>query len=413
MRTARLSLTATSPKLAKLLLLVIRLNAARLFEKFTDTVSLLALPGITCSYNRPVGHPRPAQVANLVGDGMNMMLAVTKPSEMKKYTGVQRAAALMLVLGKEHGAPIWEQLSVEEIKELSSAIAQLGRVSATLVEHLLVEFSGEVSSMASLHGSFETTERLLDGILPTDRVKEIMDDIRGPSGRTMWDKLSNVSEAVLAAYLKNEYPQTIAVILSKLKSDHAARVIAELPRELSVDVIMRMLGMDTVQKAVLAEVEATLKNEFMSNLSRSQRRDPHETMAEVFNALDRSTEEALLTALDSQAPDSAERIRRLMFTFEDLANLLPSAIVIIVRNADKRQMALALKGAPDSMRQIFYSGMTERSSKLLKEDIVGLGPVRSKDCEEAQSALVRLAKNLSDRGEIMLVDPQNDGAMII
>jgi flagellar motor switch protein FliG len=341
------------------------------------------------------------------------MLAVTKPAELKKYTGTQRAAALMLALGKEHGAPIWEQLSVEEIKELSSAIAQLGRVPVAIVEHLLVEFSGEVASMASLHGSFETTERLLDGILPGDRVKEIMDDIRGPSGRTMWDKLSNVSEAVLAAYLKNEYPQTIAVILSKLKSDHAARVIAELPRELSVDVILRMLGMDTVQKAVLTEVEATLKAEFMSNLSRSQRRDPHETMAEVFNALDRSTEEALLTALDGQAPDSAERIRALMFTFEDLGNLLPSAIAAIVRSADKREMALALKGAPDAMRQIFYSGMTERSAKLLREDIAGLGPVRSKDCEEAQSALVRLAKLLADRGEIMLVDPQNDDAMII
>lgn len=343
---------------------------------------------------------------------MNTALAVIGPSPGKRYTGAQKAAALMLVLGKEHGAPIWEQMSVEEIKELSSTIAQLGRVPASVVEHLLVEFSGEVSSMASLHGSFETTERLLDGILPTDRVKEIMDDIRGPSGRTMWDKLSNVSEAVLAAYLKNEYPQTIAVILSKLKSDHAARVLAELPHELSVDVILRMLGMDTVQKAVLSEVETTLKNEFMSNLSRSQRRDPHETMAEVFNALDRSTEEALLTALDGQAPEAAERIRALMFTFDDLANLLPSAIVAIVRSANKREMALALKGAPDSMRQIFFSGMTERSAKLLKEDIIGLGPVRSKDCEEAQSALVRLAKTLADRGEIMLVDPLNDEAMI-
>lgn len=343
---------------------------------------------------------------------MNTALAIIGPSPGKKYTGAQKAAALMLVLGKEHGAPIWEQMSVEEIKELSSTIAQLGRVPASVVEHLLVEFSGEVSSMASLHGSFETTERLLDGILPTDRVKEIMDDIRGPSGRTMWDKLSNVSEAVLAAYLKNEYPQTIAVILSKLKSDHAARVLAELPHELSVDVILRMLGMDTVQKAVLSEVETTLKNEFMSNLSRSQRRDPHETMAEVFNALDRSTEEALLTALDGQAPEAAERIRALMFTFDDLANLLPSAIVAIVRSANKREMALALKGAPDSMRQIFFSGMTERSAKLLKEDIIGLGPVRSKDCEEAQSALVRLAKTLADRGEIMLVDPLNDEAMI-
>jgi len=349
----------------------------------------------------------------LAGDGVNTMLAVTQPAEMKKYTGAQRAAALMLVLGKEHGAPIWEQLSVEEIKELSSTIAQLGRVPAAVVEHLLVQFSGEVSSMSSLHGSFETTERLLDGILPTDRVKEIMDDIRGPSGRTMWDKLSNVSEVVLAAYLKNEYPQTIAVILSKLKSDHAARVIAELPRDLSVDVIMRMIGMDSVQKAVLAEVEATLKNEFMSNLSRSQRRDPHEIMAEVFNALDRSTEEALLSALDSQAPYSAERIRALMFTFEDLGNLLPSAIVAIVRNADKRELALALKGAPEAMRQLFYSGMTDRSSKLLREDIAGLGPVRSKDCEVAQASLVRLAKTLADRGEILLVDPQTDDAMIL
>lgn len=267
--------------------------------------------------------------------------------------------------------------------------------------------------MASMHGSFETTERLLDGLLPSTRVKEIMDDIRGPSGRTMWDKLSNVSEAVLAAYLKNEYPQTVAVILSKLKPDHAARVIAELPRDLTVDVVLRMLAMETVQKTVLSEVETTLKAEFMSNLSRSQRRDPHETMAEVFNALDRSTEEALLAALDGEAPESAERIRALMFTFEDLANLLPSAINVIVRNADKREMTLALKGAPDALRQIFYAGMTERASKLLKEAIADLGPVRSKDCEEAQTALVRLAKSLADRGEIMLVDPQNDDAMII
>ena len=344
---------------------------------------------------------------------MNTMLLPARPADLKRFTGPQRAAALMLALGKDYGAPIWEQLSVDEIKELSSAIAQLGRVPAVVVEHLLVEFSGEVASMNSLHGSYETTERLLDGILPNGRVKEIMDDIRGPSGRTMWDKLSNVSETVLAAYLKNEYPQTIAVILSKLKSDYAARVLAELPRELSVDVIMRMLRMDTVQKAVLAEVEATLKTEFMGNLSRAQRRDPHETMAEVFNALDRSTEEALLSALDESAPEAAERIRALMFTFDDLGNLLPSAIAAIVRAADKREMALAMKGAPDELRQVFFGAMTERSAKLMREDIIGLGPVRSKDCEEAQSAMVRLAKSLADRGEILLVDPRNDEAMIL
>jgi flagellar motor switch protein FliG len=215
---------------------------------------------------------------------MASVATVGEPPELKKFTGPQRAAALMLALGKEHGAPIWDQLSTDEIKELSSTISSLGRIPSVVVEYLLVQFTGEVASMASLHGSYETTERLLAGILPNDKVKEIMEDIRGPSGRTMWDKLSNVSETVLAGALKQEYPQTVAVILSKLRPDHAARVLAELPREFAVDVIMRMLRMDTVQKEVINQVEQTLKTEFMTNLSRSQKRDPHESMAELFNS---------------------------------------------------------------------------------------------------------------------------------
>ncbi|WP_010161119.1 MULTISPECIES: flagellar motor switch protein FliG [unclassified Sphingomonas] len=342
-----------------------------------------------------------------------LMAPVAEPAELKRFSQRERAAALMLALGQDYGAPIWEQLSVEEMKELSSAMSQLGRVPAAVIEHLLLQFTTEISSLSSCHGSFETTERLLNGMMPPERVRDIMEDIRGPSGRTMWDKLSNVSEGVLAGYLRNEYPQTIAVILSKLKSDHAARVLAALPRDLAVDVVQRMLRMDTVQKEVLAQVEATLKNEFMANFARSQRRDPHESMAELFNAMDRATEEAMLEALDAKAPESAERIRALMFTFEDLANLLPAAIGVIVRQADKRQMALALKGAPELIKQLFFSTMTERSAKLLREDMAGMGPIRARDCEEAQSALVRLAKSLAERGEIVLVDPKSDDTMIL
>lgn len=336
-----------------------------------------------------------------------------EPSELKRFSGMQRAAALMLALGKDNGSLIWEQLSLEEVKELSTAMAQLGRVPAHVVEHLLVQFSGEVSTISSLHGSFETTERLLEGILPPERLKEVMEDIRGPSGRTMWDKLSNVSENVLAAFLKNEYPQTVAVILSKLKSEHCARVLAALPRDFSIDVIQRMLRMETVQKDIVNEIERTLKNEFMNNLSRAQRRDPHEAMAEVFNAFDRATEEAVLGALDQRAPESAERIRSLMFTFDDLANLLPGAIATLVKNADKRQMALALKGAPEEMRQLFLAAMTERAAKMLREDMASMGPVRARECEEAQTGLVRLAKLLADRGDIVIVDPKSDDTMIV
>ncbi len=170
-----------------------------------------------------------------------MTAPVIEPADLKKYSGLQRAGALMLALGETHGAPIWEQLSIDEVTELSGCIAQLGRVPASVVEHLLVQFSSEVAGMANLHGSFDSTERLLRAVMPEDRVREIMDNIRGPSGRTMWDKLSNVSESLLANYLKNEYPQTIAVILQKLRPDHAARVLAELPQELSAEVVLRML----------------------------------------------------------------------------------------------------------------------------------------------------------------------------
>jgi flagellar motor switch protein FliG len=184
-----------------------------------------------------------------------MLAPVIEPADLKKYSGMQRAGALMLALGEKHGAPIWAQLSIDEVTELSSCIAELGRVPAAVVEHLLVQFSSEVAGMATLHGSYDSTERLLRAVMSEEKVREIMENIRGPSGRTMWDKLSNVSETLLATYLKNEYPQTVAVILDKVRPDHAARVLAELPQELSADVIMRMIRIaatGTVRRKPLA-----------------------------------------------------------------------------------------------------------------------------------------------------------------
>ncbi len=343
---------------------------------------------------------------------MNMMASMVAPVEVAHFSGMERAAALMLTLGQEHGAPIWAQLSLDEVKELSSAMAQLGRLPSAAIEHLLRLFCAEVAGMATLHGSWDSTERLLQGVLPPERVKEIMEDIRGPDGRTMWDKLSNVSETLLAGYLKQEYPQTIAVILHKLRPDYAARVLSELPDEIASDVVVRMLGMETVQKDVIQEVEQALRGEFMSNLARAQRRDPHEAIADMFNALDRATEERMLAELDIAAPESAERIRQLMFTFEDLGRLLPSAVQMLVRASGKRELALALKGAPHDIQQLFLGVMSQRAAKLMQDELVNMGPVRARDCEEAQGSLVRLAKSLADRGEILLADPKNGETMI-
>ena len=324
--------------------------------------------------------------------------------DFRGLTGQQKAAILMLSIGEDTAMKLFSLMDDDEIRELSQAMAGLGRVDSDMVERLFVEFAEQVSSTGSLHGSFESTERLLLKAMPADRVENIMEEIRGPAGRTMWDKLGNVSEEVLAAYLKNEYPQTVAVVLSKIRADHAARVLEILPEEFAMEVVMRMLRMEVVQKEILDGVEKTLRSEFMSNLARTNRRDAHEMMAEIFNNLDRSNESRFLSALEDLNRDAAERIKALMFTFEDLHKLDPTGVQTLLRGCDKDKLGVALKGASEDLRDLFFSNMSERAGKILREDMENMGPVRLKDVDEAQGYMVLLAKDLSARGELVISD---------
>jgi flagellar motor switch protein FliG len=323
-----------------------------------------------------------------------------KADDFRSLTGQQKTAILMLALGEEQCGRLFALMHEDEIKEISAAMAQLGPVRAELVERLCIEFAENMGSAGSLVGSYESTERLLSKILPRERAAQIMEEIRGPAGRTMWDKLGNVNEAVLANYLKNEYPQTVSVVLSKIRPDHAARVLGLLPESFAMEVVMRMLRMETVRKEVLDGVEKTLRSEFMSNLARSTRRDAHEMMAEIFNNLDRQTEARLITALEERNREAAERIKALMFTFDDLAKLSGEAVQVLLRSVEKEKLPIALKGASEKVRDLFFKNLTERAAKMLRDDIDALGPVRVRDVDEAQAAIVLTAKDLAAAGQI-------------
>ncbi|MBI4183102.1 MAG: flagellar motor switch protein FliG [Proteobacteria bacterium] len=332
--------------------------------------------------------------------------------DFRTLTGPQKAAILMLSLGEEYSSKMFALMDDEEIKEISQTMSNLGTVGASLVERLFVEFADKLSATGSLFGSFETTERLLLKSMPKDRVDQIMEDIRGPAGRTMWEKLNNVNETVLANYLKNEYPQTVSVVLSKINSDHAARVLGLLPENFSMEVIMRMLRMEPVQKEVLDHVERTLRSEFMANLARTQRRDPHEMMANIFNSLDRATENRFLTSLEERNRESAEKIKSLMFTFEDLLRLDTGGVQTLLRHAPKERLAVALKGASDTIKELFFKNMSERAGKMLKEDMEALGPVRLRDVDEAQAAVVSLAKDLANSGQIVIAEGKEEDELV-
>ena len=327
--------------------------------------------------------------------------------------GPQKAAIFMLAVGDTHAAKLFEMMEDEEISELSQAMSQLGLVSADIVEKLFIEFADSLSSTGGLVGSHESTERLLFGALDSDRAKQIMEEIRGPAGRTMWEKLENVNETVLANYFKNEYPQTVAVVMSKIKPDHASRVLGMLPENFSMEVIMRMLRMEAVQKEVLDSIEVTLRTEFMSNLARTARRDSHEMMADIFNALDRNTESRFMTALEERNRESAEKIQALMFTFDDLSRLDDSGIQVLMRQVEKDQLALALKGASDEVKDMFFRNMSERAGKMMKEDMDAMGAVRLKDVDEAQGVIVVSTKSLADAGEIIISTGGEDDELIV
>lgn len=332
--------------------------------------------------------------------------------DYRTLTGTEKASILLLSLGEEYTAKIFEQLDEEEILSLSHTMSNLGKVSSSVVERLFIEFAESITSTNSLVGTLDSTERLLAKVLGKEKVDTIMEEIRGPAGRTMWEKLSNVNEEILSTYLQKEYPQTVAVVLSKITPEHAAKVLALLPEGFAMEVVMRMLRMEAVQKEVLDDVEKTLRTEFMPNLSRASRRDSHEIMAEIFNNLERSVEGKFMTSLEERNPDSAEKIRSLMFTFEDLGKLDPGAIQTLIRSADKEKLPIALKGASDAMKDLFFSNMSERAGKIMKEDMSAMGPVRLKEVEEAQQSLVNTAKDLADRGEITIVTSKDEDELI-
>ncbi|GAC1342790.1 MAG: flagellar motor switch protein FliG [Acetobacteraceae bacterium] len=323
-----------------------------------------------------------------------------KITDTSSITGAQKAAILMLALGQEHSGKLLGMMHEDEIKEVSTAMSLLGNVRASVVEQLCADFTEGFGQQGNLTGSFEVTEQLLQQALPKERAQQIMEEIRGPAGRTMWDKLGNVSEAVLANYLKNEYPQTVAVVLSKVKPDHAGRVLSLLPDSFAIEVVMRMLRMESVPREVLDGVEETLRSEFMSNLSRTSKRDSHEMMADIFNSLDRQSELRFVTALEQRNREAAERIKSLMFTFDDLQRLAGPSIQALLRAVEKDKLPLALKGASEKVKDLFFANLSERAGKMLREDIEALGPVKLREVDEAQSAIVATAKDLAAQGLI-------------
>lgn len=315
-------------------------------------------------------------------------------------TGPQKAAILLLSVSDDVAAKLFALMGEEEVKEVSHAMSSLGVISPGMVDSVVQEFSDDIVGNSIFLGNLFTTEKLLNKVMDKDRVRALMEELKGPQGRNTWEKLANVNEDLLALYLRGEHPQTAALVLSKICSDHAAKVLSVLPEQFAFETIMRMLNMGSVKKEVIERVEKILRAEFISSVGKTMKRDSCEMIADIFYNLDRTSESKYMSMLEKSVPDSAQKIKDLMFTFEDLVRLDPRSVQTLLGFVDKSDLSIALKGASEDVKSVFFNNMSQRAARIIMEELEALGPVRVKDVDEAQTKIVKMVKDLVEKGEM-------------
>ena len=332
--------------------------------------------------------------------------------DIEKLTGSQKVAIVLLSLSDENATRIFSLMSEDEITDISHAMSHLGAVSPEVIDSVMDQLAGGLTGDSMFLGNLHSTERLLEKILDKDRVSALMDEIRGPQGRNTWEKLANVNEELLALYFRNEHPQTAALVLSKISPDHAAKVLSNLPDGFAFEIISRILSIGSVKKEVLERVERTLRAEFIRSVGKTQKYDSFEMLAEIFNNLDRNSESKFMTMLEANLPDAAAKIKDMMFTFDDLIKIDSKGIQRLLRDVEKSRLTLALKGAPDEVKNVLFSSMSQRAAKIIEEDLMALGSVRVKDVDAARGDVVAVAKKLIEAGEIDVALNSNDDEFV-
>ncbi len=332
--------------------------------------------------------------------------------DIEKLTGSQKVAIVLLSLSDENATRIFSLMSEDEITDISHAMSHLGAVSPEVIDSVMEQLAGGLTGDSMFLGNLHSTERLLEKILDKDRVSALMDEIRGPQGRNTWEKLANVNEELLALYFRNEHPQTAALVLSKISPDHAAKVLSNLPDGFAFEIISRILSIGSVKKEVLDRVERILRAEFISSVGKTQKYDSFEMLAEIFNNLDRNSESKFMTMLEANLPEAAAKIKDMMFTFDDLIKIDSKGIQRLLRDVEKSRLTLALKGAPDEVKNVLFASMSQRAAKIIEEDLMALGSVRVKDVDTARGDVVAVAKKLIEAGEIDVALNSNDDEFV-
>lgn len=322
--------------------------------------------------------------------------------------GSEKAAALLLFMGKPLASRLLSQFDSDELKLITRSIAELGTVSAPTLEILVEEFARQFANGVDLLGSPDEVQQMLDGVLPPEQIADVMSDLTGNSNQGMWDRLSNVPESVFAGFLVKEHPQTAAFIVSKITPVCAAKVIGRLPRELRNEIMRRMLSIAPVTESAVRIIQWQLQEDLLSNVSRQVGSDQNARMANIINKMDRDHMEDVMQSLTAARPKTAEILRKLMFTFDDISKLPPKARGVLFDKIPTELVVLALKGTNAAFRDSILSSLAARARRIVDSELATGGPALQRDVLKARRTIADTALELARGGEIELNSSEDE-----
>lgn len=328
--------------------------------------------------------------------------------------GTDKAAILLLYLGPEATSKVFEHMEDLDIKRISQSMARLGHVSRNTIQEVVNEYIDITDPETGIFSQGEEfVRKILEKALGPAKAEMLLKELSVANYGDMTDMLSNMDSKTIANFLSQEHPQTIAVILAKLKAKHTSEIIGYLPQELQAEVVMRIADVDQVSPEIIAEIEDVMRRE-LSAAGGVQRFKVGgvEKVVDMFNHFDRSREKQILDKLDVLKPPLAEVIRKHLFTFEDFIHLDDRGIQAIMREVSNDTLTLALKAATDELKEKIFRNISSRAGEMIKEDLEVMGPVRLSDVERAQSEIIKIVRRLEEEGQLVIAGRGGDDVLI-
>jgi len=334
---------------------------------------------------------------------------------LDNLTGLRKAAILMVTLGADASANIMRQLDEHEIEELTIEISKIRELTPTTVEAVLEEFSQLAQARSYIvQGGVSYAREVLLKAVGNDRTDEILDRLQVSLQPQLFGVVRKTDPKHLSDFIRREEPQTIALILANLEAEMAAQVITHLPPEVRIDVVQRLATMEMTSPEVIKQIDQVLERRLATLFSQEVSiLGGAKAVAEILNRVDRTAEKQIFEGLEPANPQLAEEIRRLMFTFDDIARLDDRSMQRLLKEVDQKELARALKAAAENVAQKIFANLSERAQTMLRQEIEYLGPVRLRDVEDAQGKIVRIVRGLEEAGEIIVLGKQETGDVFV